>query len=404
MVSFLVRVIFIQYPAVVVFDETHFGSFVSDYIRGISFFDIHPPLAKLILTGVSHVIGYDGTFNFSECDTPYDSNFYIWLRLTPAIFCSFAGPFMTAALLLKRVPVPFAFTAGFLFSLDIVSVVQSRFILTDGILYFFVALTFLLTAVFPLHESFFILILQSFSASCAFCVKFTSAGLFVYIGLSHFRLVYGKRLWFLTLIVRGSLVSLVFAICLTGLLWTHLQMLPHPGIGDRYFPAGFRERSAPARIFGLLCAMYCYNRDLRATHPCESRWYRWPFCAGAPIPFWVSGSARVILIPNPVALLSSTIGFLIGLFRGELALSVGYAISYFPFALVARPTFLYHHEIPVMFGLMQFATAAKKVFPAYAQDAVREIAVVGGSICYVMFSPLVYGMPMEWFVGSLAKT
>ena len=43
------RFAYLNWPAEVIFDEVHFGKFVSGYIRGIYFFDIHPPLAKLLL-------------------------------------------------------------------------------------------------------------------------------------------------------------------------------------------------------------------------------------------------------------------------------------------------------------------------------------------------------------------
>ena len=45
---------FFGHPNETVFDEVHFGKFVSGYYTGEYFFDIHPPLGKLIITGLSH--------------------------------------------------------------------------------------------------------------------------------------------------------------------------------------------------------------------------------------------------------------------------------------------------------------------------------------------------------------
>jgi dolichyl-phosphate-mannose--protein O-mannosyl transferase len=398
LVSFLARVPFINHPSCVVFDETHFGSFVSDYLRGVSFFDIHPPLAKLILVGVSRSVGYDGSFNFSDYGAPYDSDFYIWLRLTPALFCSMAAPLMTAALLLKGAQRLFALSAGLLFALDLLSIVQSRFILTDGILYFFVAATIFLTALVELHDSAALIALQALAAACAFSVKFTAAGLFVYIACSHIRLLYGRPYWFASLALRGIAISIVFAVVFTGLLLLHLTLLPLPGYGDRYFDREFRQAPAYARVTRLVKAMYIYNRDLKATHPAQSRWYQWPFFAGAPVVFWTADCARIILLPNPFTVIASTVGFAIA-WRGDWCYGVGYAISFFPFAFVNRATFVYHHEIPVMFGLMAFAAGARRAFPAWTHEFVRVLVIAGAAAVYVVFSPFVYGIR----IGLLAR-
>ncbi len=47
-ISFFSRYTRIEEPAAVVFDEHHFGRFVNRYFTGSYFFDIHPPLAKLV--------------------------------------------------------------------------------------------------------------------------------------------------------------------------------------------------------------------------------------------------------------------------------------------------------------------------------------------------------------------
>jgi dolichyl-phosphate-mannose--protein O-mannosyl transferase len=80
-------------PPHIIFDETHFGGFVSDYLRGICFFDIHPPLGKLILYAAARFTGYDGSYNFSQFAAPYTTDFYIPLRATPAVFSSLIAPF-----------------------------------------------------------------------------------------------------------------------------------------------------------------------------------------------------------------------------------------------------------------------------------------------------------------------
>lgn len=61
-------------PHQVVFDEVHFGGFASHYLKGTYFFDVHPPLGKLIIAGIGHVYGYKGTFAFKDIGDSYDDD------------------------------------------------------------------------------------------------------------------------------------------------------------------------------------------------------------------------------------------------------------------------------------------------------------------------------------------
>jgi hypothetical protein len=48
------------------FDEVHFGKFASRYIKTQYFMDVHPPLAKLLITLAAFMFGYDGNFDFKD--------------------------------------------------------------------------------------------------------------------------------------------------------------------------------------------------------------------------------------------------------------------------------------------------------------------------------------------------
>lgn len=68
---FMTRCFKLNDPQEVVFDEVHFGGFASNYLRREYFFDVHPPLGKLIIAATGWLSGYDGSFTFASIGLPY---------------------------------------------------------------------------------------------------------------------------------------------------------------------------------------------------------------------------------------------------------------------------------------------------------------------------------------------
>ncbi|KAF4630630.1 hypothetical protein G7Y89_g7510 [Cudoniella acicularis] len=83
----VVRLFRIYQPSSVVFDEVHFGGFASKYIKGKFFMDVHPPLAKLLLTLAGWLAGFDGEFDFKDIGKDYlePGVPYVAMRMLPAI-------------------------------------------------------------------------------------------------------------------------------------------------------------------------------------------------------------------------------------------------------------------------------------------------------------------------------
>ena len=77
----------VDQPAWVCWDETHFGKMGSWYINRTFFFDVHPPLGKMIIGGVGYLTGYNGTFAFEKPGDLYHDHNYLGMRLA----CTFLG-------------------------------------------------------------------------------------------------------------------------------------------------------------------------------------------------------------------------------------------------------------------------------------------------------------------------
>src|SRR5438045_2883656 len=56
-VAFATRTWSLFYPNAVVFDEVYFKAFAAHYLDHRYYFDIHPPLGKLIIAGYAHLSG-----------------------------------------------------------------------------------------------------------------------------------------------------------------------------------------------------------------------------------------------------------------------------------------------------------------------------------------------------------
>ncbi|PSN36572.1 Protein O-mannosyl-transferase 2 [Blattella germanica] len=74
-------------PDHVCWDETHFGKMGSWYINRTFFFDVHPPLGKMLIALSGYLTGYDGKFAFEKPGDKYEGVNYIGMR----VFCTFLG-------------------------------------------------------------------------------------------------------------------------------------------------------------------------------------------------------------------------------------------------------------------------------------------------------------------------
>ncbi|XP_001600041.2 protein O-mannosyl-transferase 2 [Nasonia vitripennis] len=254
--TFATRFYKVTEPAHVCWDETHFGKMGSWYLNRTFFFDVHPPLGKMLIGLSGYLTGYDGTFPFEKPGDKYENTNYIGMR----IFCTFLGAtivplsFLIVWELTKSVRAA-SFSAG-LVLFDVGLITLNQYILLDPILLcFMMSATYGMTRVGSLHDESFSLKWWSWLTftgvflACTMSVKFV--GLFV-VSLVGFYTIY--ELWRELGNLNQSVIAvgkhlIARAICLIVLpvilymlfFYIHFQVLKKSGSGDGFYSSEFQS-------------------------------------------------------------------------------------------------------------------------------------------------------------------
>lgn len=262
----------IDKPAHVCWDETHFGKMASWYINRTFFFDVHPPLGKMLIALSGYATGYNGSFSYSKPGDAYtDYSQYLGMR----IFCATLGfmiiPFTYYSTKSITRSVPAATMAAFLLVFDNGMITLNRYILLDPPLLFFISGSILGMSKFSFELSksddltksddrqrrhtftfkwFFWLFWTGTFLACAISVKFV--GLFIVL-LVGFRTIY--ELWiilgevdkpminfFWHLSIRSLSLIVWPILCYMLIFWTHLNLLNRSGNGDGFYSSAFQSQ------------------------------------------------------------------------------------------------------------------------------------------------------------------
>ncbi|XP_060118727.1 protein O-mannosyl-transferase 2 [Heteronotia binoei] len=301
--SFTTRFYRLQEPPHVCWDETHFGKMGSYYINRTFFFDVHPPLGKMLIGLAGYLSGYNGTFPFQKPGDKYEEHNYIGMRG----FCAFLGscliPFSYLTVLELSKSLPAAMLTAAILIFDTGCITLSQYILLDPILMFF-----LMGAVFSMVKYnscanrpfsapwWFWLCLTGINLAGAMGVKFVGLFVVLLVGLNT---IYD--LWELLGDLSLSLVTLgkhflARVLCLIMLplaLYTaqfavHFAVLNRSGPGDGFFSSGFQSRLIGNNLHNVSVPEYlAYGsvvtmKNLRmAGGYLHSHWHLYPEGVGA---------------------------------------------------------------------------------------------------------------------------
>ncbi|XP_020650570.3 protein O-mannosyl-transferase 1 [Pogona vitticeps] len=248
----------LSYPRAVVFDEVYYGQFLSLYMKRIFFVDDSgPPFGHLLLAFGGYLGGFDGNFLWNRIGAEYSSNVPVWaLRLLPALAGALCIPLAYQILVELHFSHIVALGAALLFLFENSLITQSRLMLMESLLIFFILLAILSYLMFYNSQKqspfstrwWFWLLLTGFCCSCAVGVKYT--GLFTYslllviAGVHSWQLIGDQTLSNVSLLCHLlarmlALVVIPVAIYLS-FFYIHLALLYRSGPHDQIMSSAFQ--------------------------------------------------------------------------------------------------------------------------------------------------------------------
>lgn len=389
--------IFLEQPKQVVFDEVHFGKFASAYFTGEYFFDIHPPLGKLIIASGAYLGGYQNylknhnPFGFDDIGEKMENLPVFGFRFFPAL----AGTFfpLVIFIFLKSLGLKnrTAQLISFFCLIETSFLTQSRFILLDSflILFGFLGLFFFFSS-FQKKSPYFFQILAGIFLGASFSIKWTGLS-FLGIALifltiewldnnekwifTFFSKIFSKKIFspiklfsnfnkknfFQTFLSLFLILFSAITIYISSFA-LHFSLLSKEGPGDAFMEENFRQKELNfwGKFIQLNQKMNMYNSNLTATHPDDSFFWQWPIMK-EPIHYWNSGKSRIIFFGNPILWTGGFLGIIFYIIfwkrihldkKIKFIFLVGFWSNFLPFFAVSRSLFLYHYLSALVFSLI----------------------------------------------------
>ncbi len=447
-IATLTHFAYFGYPLSVVFDETYFLKFIGLYWNHSYFFDVHPPLGKLLFVLFAWITGITPSAEIGTIHTAIDASL-TYFRLLPMI----AGILLPIVVfyICRRLNISrsISFLAGALICVENSLLVQSRFVLIEPLL---VLAGFVFLWWYLIHRdariaghnrhSWTFLILSALALACTVSIKWN--GLFFIFPVIAFELYdlwnWKKRLP--TLSLSKTLARLAgragIYIGITALVYTlafaaHFALLTKTGPGVAFMSERFQKTLegnkhevnptlVPPGFFGkffeLNVEMYESHTRMTKEHDYASKYYTWPSMQ-RPIYYWHEQAtttsatdeqmdARIYLIGNPLIYWFGTASIVCMIVYAFMALirrkpselynkkalffiTIAYLGNMLPYILIGRVMFLYHYEAALVVSIMGivylFEVMTHKKIRVYASIIFLVIAVV----LFFFFSPLTYG-------------
>ncbi|KGG50597.1 hypothetical protein DI09_62p10, partial [Mitosporidium daphniae] len=266
------------------FDEVHFGGFAQQYQKGTFFLDVHPPGAKMLIAGLSWLLGLPEDFNFDligldylEADVPY-----VGLRLLPAVLGTLLVPVMFLTCVGLGLEVEYSIFGALLVLFENALTTQFRFVFLDAYLIFSSAAAICFYMYFqkkrrdPFSPGWWIFLMGTgicigCASSCKWAGLFTVAtvGLATLFDLwqlfSSPRVVSINR-FSLHFLARFFALLVVPVLIYVGSFWMHFKMLTKAGPGASSMSLLFQQSLQGSHILPPTNAPVGYGSIVTIRH------------------------------------------------------------------------------------------------------------------------------------------
>jgi dolichyl-phosphate-mannose-protein mannosyltransferase len=364
-ISFITHFIYFGYPQSVVFDEVYTGNFLNNYWHGTYFFDVHPPLGKLLIMFFANIVGATHNVDWSVIGNAVP-HWVVLARIVPMLAGALLPLVIYGLCRVIKMSVFASFLACLLICFENSLIVQSRFLLTDGmlVLFGFSSLLFYYlyhacdehgdtnserresdgrnsrNTIWNVWKPRLFIFLSAVFAGAAASIKWTGLSFIIIIGILEIIKVFSgdgmfkqsRQTWKKSLqkcAGHAALYGGIFCAIYLSVFAIHFSLLPDSGPGDAFMTPRFQKTltgsvyaSNPSlepegfvgKFIELNLEMYAANQTMTTSHPYSSKWYTWPLML-RPIFYWQSASSTptasyIYLLGNPLIYWSGTMAII----------------------------------------------------------------------------------------------
>jgi dolichyl-phosphate-mannose-protein mannosyltransferase len=416
--SSVTHFILFGWPQQVVFDEVYFTTFVGYYSKAAYYFDVHPPLAKILAMYFGNMVGavYDTDMTSIGNTLPWG---VVLLRILPMI----AGILLPVVIYYICRHLNFSkwgsFAVGLLIVLENSLLVQTKFLLFDGIMILFGLISVLLYLIYVRRgKGVWLLVLSALFAASAFSIKWTGFAFPLLITTAE--IVRTKNTF--KILKFAALYAVIGLFFYLSVFAVHFAYLTNSGPGDPFMTDRFQKTLVgnhyhdfpdpeirPRGFFGktieLNLEMLEANKSLTAEHTYSSKWYTWPLMIRS-IFYWqgqgdeANGNEYIYLLGNPLIYWVGTVAMLFLLWqvifkkhRSKVALFIvtGYLVNFLPFIFIGRVMFIYHYLAALIFSIIAIGYIWETFIPKQKQKRYAYGFLGLALVVFLFFAPLTYG-------------